>query len=365
MKSFLGRVMSSDPDEKLERFIRRFFETHGAEVEKNDGGFEVLMPEDLAELLHTPEYIHLKYGESDESDLKTKDGYYFNYGSQLLDHIVSAACRQVPLLACQLNFDYIKSQGFDSLIQKQLAFHGSLCRVESWATIKTEYLYLTCRYLAQSDEQKEGLLNLVFNLETGAYVPEMDSIISLAAKDFKIHIKYLGWDVEQIEKIMEWVKIQVKSVIAEETGPFQESMNRRFRRDVANLEEYYNSLKQEMEKSLQRPGLSEQLIRDRKEKIALLPDELERKKDDLFKKYSIKVNMELCSAMWIMAPAVKVLCKTSVGRKNKNLSLTYNPVTKSLDPLVCQGCKKSTTSIYFCDDLHLLCPDCSKKCPVC
>ena len=60
----------------------------------------------------------------------------------------------------------------------------------------------------------------------------------------------------------------MKESIAEEIVPFQESMNRRFKRDVANLGEYYASLKEEMEKSLERPGLSDQLIKDRQEKIA-------------------------------------------------------------------------------------------------
>lgn len=55
-----------------------------------------------------------------------------------------------------------------------------------------------------------------------------------------------------------------------ETGSFRESMNRRFRRDVMNMEEYYDSLK--------KSGISQQSIEDRQVKIDLLPDELARKK---------------------------------------------------------------------------------------
>ena len=55
-------------------------------------------------------------------------------------------------------------------------------------------------------------------------------------------------------------------------------MNRKFRRDVRNLEEYYRSLEQEMQQSLVRSGLSDQLVQDRRAKIALIPEELARKK---------------------------------------------------------------------------------------
>jgi hypothetical protein len=357
--------MSFEPDQELERFIRRFLEANGAVLEGMNKGFDALLPGDLSGLLETPEYIHINRGSGPDTGHGAGDAYFINYGSQLLEKMVNVACGRVPLLACQLRFDYLKSAGFGRLIREDLDFHGSVGTVESTAKIKTGYLFLTCRYMAQSDEQKEGLCRLIFNLETGAFVPEMAEMLSLAARDFKAEGKGVAWGDKQIGQIMNWVRIQTKESIKKETGPFQESMNRRFRRDVRSLEEYYASLKMEMEKALERPGLSDQLIKDRKEKIELLPDELSRKKDDLFKKYSIKVKVEPCAAMLISTPAIKILYKTSIGRKRKNLSLIYNPVTKSVDPLVCEGCGKSATSIHFCDHLHLLCPGCSGRCPVC
>jgi hypothetical protein len=360
MKNYLGKTMSFEPDQELEHFVCRFLETHGAVLEKNSKGFEALLPESLSGLLETPEYIRINKGSPDTHP-ESRHAYSINYGAHLLEKIVNAACTQVPLLACQLEFDYLKSAGFGRLINEQFSFFGSVGSMENTAKIKTEYLFLTCRYIAQSDEQKEGLVSLIFNLETGAFVPHMAHMLYSAVRDFKTEKKGGVWKDKQIKEIMEWVKKQMKESIAEEIGPFQESMTRRFRRDVANLEEYYAGLKEEMKKSLERPGLSDQLIKDRQEKIALLPDELARKKDDLFKKYSIKVKVELCSAMLISTPAIKILYKASIGRKRKNFSLIYNPVTKCIDPLVCQGCGRSATTIHFGDRLHLLCPACSGK----
>ncbi len=352
--------MSFEPDQELKHFVCRFLETHGAVLEENSIGFEALLPDNLSGLLETPEHIHININmDSSDTDPEARHEYAINYGSHLLEKMVNAACTQVPLLACQLEFDYLKSAGFGKLINEQFSFFGSVGSVESTAKIKTEYFFLTCRYIAQSDEQKEGIVSLIFNLETGAFVPHMAHMLSSADRNFKTEKKGAAWEDKQIKEIMDWVREQTKEIIAEEIGPFQESMTRRFRRDVANLEEYYAGLKQEMEKSIERPGLSNQLIKDRQEKIALLPDELAIKKDDLFKKYSIKVKVEPCTAMLISTPAIKILYKASIGRKRKNLSLIYNPVTKSVDPLVCQKCGKSTTNIHFGDRLHLLCPACT------
>lgn len=361
IKNYLVKTMNSEPDQVLERFAFRFLENQGAVLERDEGGFEALLPERLAGFLGTPEHIRI----SRESGSELDGVYSINYGSPLLEKMSDASCDQVPLLACRLEFGYVKSQGFDQLIKEQFNFSKWLGKVETWAKIKTDYLFLTCRYTAQSDEQKEGLVNLAFNLETGAYVPHMVHMLTSVTRDLETQKKSPTWKDEHIEKITEWVRRELKETMSDEIGPFQESMNRRFRRDVANLAEYYEALKKEMEKSLERPSLSDELIKQRREKIALLPDELSRKRDDLFKKYSIKVKVEPCAAMLINTLAVKILYKISIGRDYKSLSLIYNPVTKSMDPLVCQGCGRSITSVYFCDNLHSLCSTCSDRCSVC
>ena len=360
MKNYSGKIMNFKQDAELEQFVRHFLEYHGALMEKEWGGFEVLLPETLSEMLGVPEHIQLSADPDCQTDTYPGVQYSISYGSPLLDKVVAVTCSQAPLLFCNLAFDYIKTQGFDRLISRQFAFSGSVGKVENWARTMTEYLFLSCRYLAQSDEQKEGIVSLIFNLETSAPVPEMVDMLTTVSKDYTIEKKRGARDDIEIKKIMQWVKRKVADAISREIAPFQQSMTRRFRRDVSNLREYYASLEKEMGKSLSRPGLSKQLQMDRKEKIAMLPEELKRKEDDLFKKYSIRVKAQPCAAILVRTPAVKVLYQASIGRKPRTFSLIYNPVTKSMDPLVCEGCGCSMTSAFFNNQLQLLCHDCSK-----
>ena len=353
--------MSFELNPELEHFACRFLENRGAVVEKRYGRLEALLSEELSTLLKVPEHIRIHKDAGDEG----ADMYTVNYGSPLLEKMVDAACASVPVSFCRLEFDYIKSQGFDRLVHEQFSFPASVGRVMRHARVLTEYLLVTCRYLAQSDEQKGGDFQFVFNLETGARVPEMAEMLHQMHRDCSVGQDAVPWEAERVKTVMAWIGQQAQGFIQQEIRPFLESMTRRFRRDAASLEEYYQNLQTEMARSLDRSGLSEQLRRDRKEKIAWLPAELAQKKDDLFKKYSVKVKIEPCAAMIIRTQAVKLSYRASIGRQTKSFFLLYNPVTKAVDPIVCQGCGKNTTVVHFCDRLHMNCPACKNKCPVC
>lgn len=351
--------MNSDSNHNLEAFVQRFFACRGADIEKRGSRLDVLAPQKLARRIGIPDFCSIKFGT------QAKDDYSVHYGSPLLEKIAEAACDTVPLTICRLAFHYIKSQGFDRLIQELFSFNGAVVRVENTAQVQTEYLLLTCRFLAQSDEQKEGLVPMTFNLETGAPTGDHEAILDSTEKTFETDGRCAVFEKEKINRIIQWVQLRASKILEAQIEPFRDSMNRRFRRDVANLEEYYTELKQEMTENLKRQGLSEQLVQERKEKIRLIPDEMAKKKDDLFKKYSIKVKFELSGAMLIRTPAVKLFCRAAIGRRTQQVTFFYNPIDKSLDPLVCAGCGEGTYQIHFCDHHHLLCPQCGQKCPLC
>jgi hypothetical protein len=341
-------------------FVRRFLERQGSVVEAGREGFDALLPGALAERLDVPEYATFGEGLSAES----KGQYSVNYGAPLLEKIVDMCCNTVPLASCRLSFPYLKSQGFDRLIQDQFNFRKCLCRVTSTAPVRTDYLLLACRYVVRSDEQKEGLLSLFFHFDTGAFISRGLDMSSNAVVE-EAPLPESSRDAARWEKLLKGISAETQGLIAEEIQDFRNSMDRRLKRDTRNIEEYYGALRKEMESSLARAGLSDRLVQDRKEKIALLPDEVARKKEDLVMKYSIRVKVLPCAALFVRTPAVRILCDLHVGREKRSTSLTYNPLTKALDPLVCEGCSQSATTFSLCSSRHLLCAHCEGKCPVC
>ena len=351
--------MSSDPHLGLESFVKRFFTSQGADVDARGRHLDVLAPQELAGRIGIPAFCSLTIGDAGP------DGYGIHYGSPLLEKIAEAAGEAIPLTVVRLTFHYVKSQGFDRLVDDLFAFHGAVVKVTGSAAVNTAYLLLNCRFLAQSDEQKEGLFALTFNLDSGAPLSDIASDLDTIEKAFLTGAEAGGLSPEVSGQVARWVRQQAPYSLHDQLSAFQESMNRRFRRDVANLEAYYADLKQEMRAKLKRPGQSDQLIRDRTEKIDLIPTELAKKKDDLFKKYSIKVDLEPVGALLARTPAVKLFGEAIVGRLKTPLTLLYNPINKSIDPMVCAGCGLGMRQIHFCDRLHALCPGCAPRCPVC
>ncbi len=368
MVSFLEIPMNSDAkknDLDLTAFACRFFKARGAILEPEEDFIQVLLPMDLARALAVEELITVISGKKDPGPFETKNHYTVQFQSPLLERITAMAESEPPLLHAELKFDYIKTQGFDRLIAEQFDPYKTKISVKGTAETRTRYLVLTNQYRVRSDELKEGLFSLCFNLDTGALVEDMLEPLSLVQKDYR---KKDIWTCTQkeIEMIYDLVDRYGQKHLEEELSSFVQSMNRRFKRDVLSLEEYYTELSKEMKAGLSRTGLSERLIQEREEKIAMIPKELLSKKKDLLNKYSIKIDFKPVAALSISTPCVKVIAELMSGRQKNTLSLIYNPVNKRMDPLVCLSCGMSSYSLGCCDHMHLNCAHClAKGCALC
>lgn len=366
--------MNSDPgtrsqDTRLLDFAARFLKENGALIEPGSRGINALLPKDLAGRLGTGEYITLEMPRDRDQDRVAGasghpgpggDVFPVHFGAPLLDRILGILTGNPPLLHTELHFSYLKSGGFDHLVQEQFEWHKATGSVTSFGQIHTRYLLLNCKYLAQSDEQKEGRFDLAVNLETGALIPEMTADFTGIDKEFR-KTGTIDMPETMQARLNRLVQTYGKEAVDQETEAFKNSMNRRFARDAKSLDEYYNALAQEMAASLERANVSEALKADRKEKIAMIPQELAAKKKDLLNKYRIRITLSLAGAMMVSTPAVKILFTASVGRNRKTLSLIYNPVTKRIDPLVCESCCQSMYQVAFSNDLCTLCLACQKK----
>ena len=67
MKNCLGKIMNFEPDQELGRFAFRFLKNQGAVLERDERGFEALLPEELSGLLSTPDHIRVSFGSETES----------------------------------------------------------------------------------------------------------------------------------------------------------------------------------------------------------------------------------------------------------------------------------------------------------
>jgi hypothetical protein len=344
-------------DGELVSFVCRFVEENGALVEAGADRIDLLLPAPLADALGVDEYISVSPGSDPGTPSHGRTLYPIHFGAPLLERISAMAGSNPPLVELSLVFDYLKKGGYEALIKQQFEFYKATGTVSGTGEVKTRYLILTCRYLAQSDEQKEGLVDLAVNMDNKAVVPAMADKIAFAEKQYKKTLSHHHTKAE-IEKIIQLADRYVSEAVQHELFEFKKSMNRRFLRDASSLDEYYTALGREMNESLERTGLSDKLRLEREEKIALIPGELAAKQKDLLNKYGIRVKVSLAAVMAVTTPGVKVLFNAVAGKQRRTLSMLYNPVTKLMDPLVCERCGQSMYRIAFSRELRLVCPSC-------
>lgn len=343
--------MNKPIDEDLFFFASQVIEKHGGVVEEHEDSLVALLPGPLAEALGLPEEVQLG-----------GNGSPLLYGSPLLDRLVQLATQSVPVVYAQIEAPYVKKEGFEQLLSKDLIFVGGIPRVVGRAEARATYMVLVCHYIALSDERKEGLVTVGVEETSGALVPELKDRWSEGTPVFFEPGKIPHQFPDDLEGILACALRGARGHVESELRDFLESMNRRLRRDVANTREYYDALNREMEESLGNPNLTEAQRQERIHKIRELPVEMARKVEDLKQKYSVQITIRGRAALRFLVRVAQVMVELRYRNLKRQIRVIWNPMTRQLDPLVCEKCRDSTRRVYLEEvdsRLALLCSRCS------
>ncbi|GLI34012.1 hypothetical protein [Desulforhabdus amnigena] len=346
-----GIAGTADPE--LLSFAADVLEKSGGVIEQEGERLLVLLPAHLAQALDVPEEVRL--GDEKMPLL---------YGSPLLDRLIALATRDIPVVYGQIELPYLKKAGFDQLIETDLTWVNAAVRVSSRAEARATYMVLVCHYVALSDERKEGLVQVGIHEGSGAAVEGLEE----QWKDF--HPVYFPAGrvpphfPVHLDQALSRAMIHAREATQRELADFFSSMERRLHRDVKNTREYYEALKSEMEASLAHPNLTDMQRRERTEKIRELPLEMERKIRDLEQKYQVQVNVTARAATRLLVDVVQLMVEVKHRKLRRQIRLIWNPVTYRMDPLVCERCGATITTIHLEEkgsEIELLCFPCSRK----
>jgi hypothetical protein len=163
--------------------------------------------------------------------------------------------------------------------------------------------------------------------------------------------------------------------------PFIKGLEKRLNRDVMRVFEYYETLKIEAQKALQKKALSARASFEREEEPAFAPEELRQKGmekldaiegerrwkiRDLISRYAMKVTVEPVCLVQIETQSPVFWIEIRRRLSTRLFPLTYNPLLKRIDPLPCEACFYPRGGYVLCDDkLHILCGSCFQRCRHC
>lgn len=355
----------SESSNQFRRFAVRLFEQSGALVELIEPeGLEAMLPASLQTQLQAPEFLRLGFGPdlppnaeraSLESDWLDKCGRLLGEQGRQLRFVAGV---ELPPLGYA-----------ERALERGVELQNAVFRLQNVERAWTRYLILIFRYTAVSDEKREGLVKLGFNLLNGGAIDyfagqllsaTLDSEVAEAAVKPALANLPEDWRPEKLNKVVERA---LPPRVRAQLGQFLTGMQRRLDRDLDRVHDYFSGLRTESFRKLKRgktDSAREQLRLDAAER------EYQSKVVDLKQKYDLKLNIELSQTLEFICPVQRVTIVIKRRKGERKLSLDWNPLARALDPPPCEWSFAAEGPRVVCDDaLHLVVPAGHAPCAQC
>lgn len=328
-------------------------------MEENGDLLEVVMTPEVAGKLGLKEHEMLHF-----SPHESRNGEFISYSSEILDDVSRLMEDKGQFCKAHLPRLYLKKERLDQIISQKLSLANSVLRSSQAVERTVSYLVLNFKYSAVSEEKKEGIVPVVVNELTLASPGEMMGTLLKGYYEGN----YREWKVEvrrSPEEVFSAACKVAEYEIRRDISDFVRGLDRRLNKDVARIEGYYGTLKEEVEGRIQKRGLVGDDQERELSRIRAIDVELKRKIKEQQDRYSLRVNVELLNVIRVTMLAALVILRIRRRNREKRLELVWNPLLKDLELPACEGCFRPTDIFYLCDEeLHHTCPRCH-ECPSC
>ena len=360
---------------ELRDFVADLLERKGAAIEAlGPDGLEVLAPEPVRKAMGWPELAHLGFG-TERTDgaipIGLEGDWLDRFGALLADEgrwsergVRSPAAVPAP-------------NDPERVLERAIDLPNAVWRFQGMSATCTRCLMLGFRYTAVSDEKREGLIWLGFNLGTGAVVSDILARLRPALAqmaDWQAPERATrsavgsGWSAARLEaRLRPLLDRQVRDSME----PFLRAMRRRLGRDRNRVHAYHDDLRSA---SLNRLAALAGAQGDRAEadrrretlRVAAIEREYRAKLDDLRHNYALRVTVEWVQALDLYVPVQRfdVLIRRRKGERV--IQLDWHPLVKTAELPPCEAGLGLDRVRVVCDDkLHLTEPAGQAPCPSC
>lgn len=358
----------------IRAIVSSILTAEGAIVEEIEPeGIEILAPETLQKALSIPEWTRMGFGAElpDQAIRLTLE-------SDWMERIGNLLGNRGCLLFISPNQNSFSNYPSDHerLIRHEMVMSNATYRIEKVMEERTRYLLLTFRITAVSDEKRDDILHLCINESNGAIVDELAVPILSYLRSLK-DIPAVPEEIEDDgflvpwggQKIRDFVKKALPEKVRMRLAPFLSGMERRMGRDMDRLYTYHTNLRNEAACRLadkkQKEKDEDELEREHM-RIVAIEREYQAKIADLQRKYAMIVEVDLIQVLRLNMPVYRFHLLIMRRKGTRHLHLDWNPISRRLEPLLCEKCLSSLKPYSVCDDnLHLLCPACTSPCDSC
>ncbi|VVB78843.1 Uncharacterised protein [uncultured archaeon] len=319
---------------------------------------------------------------NDETELITKGSSLIKLIANYLDHKA-----QTTLLKIKFNPD------FKTELKKNINWNDyeivSISEKEN-----NDYIYrFTIMTIFQYLNEKEQIISTI-------YIHNKSILDNFNADNYETgegKKEEISFDNANIRENYAIAKDKLKYLLQKRTEHISQLLNKSLEKEIQRIDSHYKSeygeidtevgdaIKkiQELNLKLKRASAKNRpIIEEKMERLNQTIEKLnkseekekfEREKSFLIndekQKHSINISNNLINTSIIYYPIYSL--KASIKKKDnlsgfsKEIRLDYNPLTKRLSQLLCEGCKKEINEVNLCSTNHLACTQCISKCPSC
>ena len=372
----------------LRNFVADALEISGAVIEPlAPDGLEVLAPEQVRKVMGWPELVQLGFGAERPAGaiaVGLEGDWLDRFGALLGDHGRWAERRLAPAstgdwsASGEASLGGLASPGNpERLLERALDLPNAVWRFQSMTPAWTRCLLLSFRYAAVSDEKREGLVWLGFNLHTGAalddLLPRLRSHLELeqdwiAPEAAVRNAAGAGWSAAAVETR---VRPLLEHRVRDELEPFLRAMRRRLDRDRNRVHAYHDDLHGTALKRLSTltGAKSEKAEADSKretQRAAAIEREYHAKLDDLRRNYALHVTVEWVQALDLYVPVQRLDVSIRRRKGERLIQLDWHPLFRLAEPPACDWGLGLSRSRLVCDEkLHLTEPEGQAPCASC
>ncbi len=360
-------------NKQLPEVITDILTYKGAIVERTGNGvLDIIFTTDLSETLNIPEYARLYFSHETQSD----DGIYASYDSEVFSSMAKLFSVKGRFSEAKFEASFQpKMEKVTKSISEKITFSNATFRMEKTEQKNIPYLLVYFKYTALSDEKHEGVMPVLINgLNLSAspfenYTTELMHMLKETE-----HVSGSDTSRSEMIRVFKAAYSAGTRIVEGRLKDFVRSLERRLNRDTRRVYEYYETLKKETELAIwkkARTHTEDKTIKDDAiERLRTKHDAIESERNwkiqDLISRYALSIQIEPVSAIRIETPAPLYLINIKRRLASRQFPVTYNPLTRHLDPLPCESCFLPKGAFYICDDrLHIVCTGCFRTCPDC
>lgn len=349
-------------------FAARLLDYEGVLVEPIEPvGLELLVPAPLAKALQIPEFARLGFAAelpADAERVGLESDWLERFGHLLGERGQTASVR-LPFALPQLMTP-------ERAVEHTLSLQNAVYRVTGVLPAWTRYLIILFRVTAFSDEKREGVIKLGFNLSNGSTLDAIvDELLAFAIETAGVNDAL----PTQARLPPDWTPAELKSRVARalperiEThlAPFLKGMQGRLDRDLRRVHGYFNDLRMESLLRLQRKlTVAETETAHERLRLEAIAREYDAKVADLQQKYALRVDVAWSQTLEVVMPVQRVEILIRRRKGERKITLDWNPLARRLDVPPCEWSYTQSAVRMACDDrLHLISPASHAPCASC